>query len=410
MSWNASLPPSLPVSSSGIYGKSYKGPAPPIDLDTLPQTFEQLDEAIASYTATDRTPRLRRWELNELSLAVRDHTKRNILNAWNESMGSPDYTFTSFPNLPTEIRLRIWDYALSTPRIVELVKVRHTSSLAMQFQYKHKPVPPLLHTNSESRTISQKVYRSFTSPAESSELDCGNWIRFGYDIIHLRDFDFSEDVAGYAIEGVGRAVAGSAEWRGIGRFGDRWVGRPSMFEHIRTLCVSRATLTQSIDDYECVLRHFFPKLSTLVVLIDIGINFADIIPEDADSEEIEDERPNHSRWFNYEKGKCYEEARSLFSRTCTGPIRFATPTPCSNYGHVSYSDYGRDISLSIQDHLCFEEQRCDSYNAPIVLLGDTRLPSRIDQVAPIPQPPRIAELECESSFHGAESFPTSRKL
>jgi hypothetical protein len=221
MSWNASIPPSLPVSSSGIHAKSYKGPVPPIDLDTLPQTFEQLDEAIASYTVTDRTPRVRRLKLNELSLAVRGHTKQHILNAWNESMESPDYTFTPFPNLPTEIRFRVWEYALSTPRIVELGKVRQTSSPATQFQYKHKPVPPLLHTNSESRVVSQQVYRSFASPAELSELDCGNWIRFGYDIIHLRDFDFREDVGGYAIEGVGRAVAGNAEWRGIGRFGDR---------------------------------------------------------------------------------------------------------------------------------------------------------------------------------------------
>jgi hypothetical protein len=116
------------------------------------------------------------------------------------------------------------------------------------------------------------------------------------------------------------------------------------------------------------------------VLIDIEINFAEInVPDGLDvNSELEEETPNHYRWTTYEQSNYYEESRSLFSRTCTGPIRFTTLASYSGYGLANYYGYGLDISRWTRDHLYFEEERFDEYNAPMVLLGNAKLPSRTD--------------------------------
>jgi hypothetical protein len=55
---------------------------------------------------------------------------------------------------------------------------------------------------------------------------------------------------------------------------DKWIGRPRHFEDVHALAVHRDVLTQTFDDYEYIIRHFFPNLKVLVVLIDdrIAIN------------------------------------------------------------------------------------------------------------------------------------------
>lgn len=52
---------------------------------------------------------------------------------------------------------------------------------------------------------------------------------------------------------------------------DKWIGRPRHFKKVHALAINRELLTQMIDDYECTIRHFFPRLELLVVLIDDGI-------------------------------------------------------------------------------------------------------------------------------------------
>ena len=140
-------------------------PAPPqaaIEYPSLPKTVAELDEAVAvrmayfedDFDDFDRPDR-RRDELNRWAEDVRRDMSFNVTNAWNESMESVDRTFTPFSQLPTELRLRIWQYCLPTPRIVELGRsfnTRLNSNPIQPFQYRNKPVPPLLHTCSESRS------------------------------------------------------------------------------------------------------------------------------------------------------------------------------------------------------------------------------------------------------------------
>ncbi|KAE9369925.1 hypothetical protein N431DRAFT_443545 [Stipitochalara longipes BDJ] len=111
-------------------------------------------------------------------------TSSAILPTWtnlsslihNASIGSyraePKGTgsFTLFPKLPAEIRLKIWQHAISVPRIVEFEKMssidgRYARSNGTYFdgrwRYKNKAPPPLLSTNCESRREALKAYKNY---------------------------------------------------------------------------------------------------------------------------------------------------------------------------------------------------------------------------------------------------------
>jgi hypothetical protein len=80
-------------------------------------------------------------------------------------------TFHLFPQLPSELRLKVYDFALSTPRTVVVSckreKIEGTREFAETFTSQN-PVPALLHTCRESRIEGLKVYkpafRTDTSP------------------------------------------------------------------------------------------------------------------------------------------------------------------------------------------------------------------------------------------------------
>jgi hypothetical protein len=85
-------------------------------------------------------------------------------------------SFTLFPHLPTELRLKIWDHALPSPRLIDLnlsiTKTRITTA---------RP-PILLSVCAESREAAQRHYaRAFatsTSPA-------GTWVDPARDVVVL---------------------------------------------------------------------------------------------------------------------------------------------------------------------------------------------------------------------------------
>ncbi|KAF4637322.1 hypothetical protein G7Y89_g769 [Cudoniella acicularis] len=70
--------------------------------------------------------------------------------------------FTLFPQLPTELRLKIWEYATS-PRVVELV-ISSPPVNPFQDRFQYTPVPPrieqvgMFHACQESRAIAKKRY------------------------------------------------------------------------------------------------------------------------------------------------------------------------------------------------------------------------------------------------------------
>jgi hypothetical protein len=92
----------------------------------------------------------------------------------NPNIPGPEDKFTLFPELPVELRLKIWSLALPVSRVITIVS--DYSSAPEFFDPDHpdrtrykaracaKPVPALLHCNSESRAVALKTYRlSFRS-------------------------------------------------------------------------------------------------------------------------------------------------------------------------------------------------------------------------------------------------------
>jgi 2EXR family len=76
-------------------------------------------------------------------------------------------TFTLFPSLPFELRLKIWDHALAEPRSVTIVCHREMLDRERRFAKaftSSTPLIPLLHINRESRYEAlSRCTRSFTT-------------------------------------------------------------------------------------------------------------------------------------------------------------------------------------------------------------------------------------------------------
>jgi hypothetical protein len=84
----------------------------------------------------------------------------------------------------------IWESARPDPRIVRLLKSKHSSAL-----YSKTPIPGILHATRESRTIALKWYQ-LSFPMRYPRLSLADWMRPDkLDLIKPRTyFDFTNDV------------------------------------------------------------------------------------------------------------------------------------------------------------------------------------------------------------------------
>lgn len=174
--------------------------------------------------------------------------------------------FHLFPSLPFEIRLQIWAHAIALPRLVILENRWPASDSPKRrlgyppgyggFDYYNKVPPPMLSTCRDARIESLRAYES--SNCISGPL----WIRFDCDIVHMKNFSFSHQESKY----------NSRRGSRLNFTSDSWSGRPSPFEHIRCLAIHRELQLQNElrtgNGLERTIRHFFPNLELLVILID----------------------------------------------------------------------------------------------------------------------------------------------
>jgi hypothetical protein len=96
-------------------------------------------------------------------------------------------TFTLFPHLPFELRLKIWDLALSEPRTVTIVCHREMLDRERRFAKSFTssmPPPPLLYVNRESRFEALSRYQPFFK-TETSEIY--TYISLSQDTIRCAD-------------------------------------------------------------------------------------------------------------------------------------------------------------------------------------------------------------------------------
>ncbi|KAI1162274.1 hypothetical protein F5B18DRAFT_624528 [Nemania serpens] len=102
-------------------------------------------------------------------------------------------TFHLFPNLPTELRLRIWALTAESPRILHVRIERHwarQSAMGRRYDttyYSSTPPPAVLHACGDSSQAAP-YERSFL-PSPSITKARYIWVNFQQDMICLPDAD-----------------------------------------------------------------------------------------------------------------------------------------------------------------------------------------------------------------------------
>lgn len=99
---------------------------------------------------------------------------------------SPD-TFTLFPLLPFELRLKIWQFIANTPRTVELTCTPTASHLPEGRWFSHSKSPVIFRICSESRAVAQFEYSVLEFPPEQLGHPCSTplQINFAADTLWL---------------------------------------------------------------------------------------------------------------------------------------------------------------------------------------------------------------------------------
>ncbi|KAK2739447.1 hypothetical protein FQN57_006576 [Myotisia sp. PD_48] len=100
-------------------------------------------------------------------------------------------TFYQFQKLPSELRIKVWEYAISDlePRLVNIICEKciaptSTSIRYTKFFWSPTPVPAILHVNREARYEAQKIYEQHFRTEYSNRYI---YVSFSKDKIRLVD-------------------------------------------------------------------------------------------------------------------------------------------------------------------------------------------------------------------------------
>jgi hypothetical protein len=273
-------------------------------------------------------------------------------------------SFTLFPDLPSELRIKIWHHALSIPRIVEMDDTRYhgrsppdggVAYMAAHWHFRNQNPPPLLSTCSESRNEALNAYKEDTCLNDMpTSIGGPDWFRFNRDILHLKtkDMDFTD-----------LFVKEGHRWENIRRWGndlgyflqvssDKWDSRPDIFNHVRSLSINRDLFISTEDNCECIIRHFFPNLQLLILLIDDEFDIEDMwYIQNEDFKEYEDD------WDDF-------QPRWAFTNACTGPYKIL----------IQNETYGYYVDEDMEKRFKREEEDYEGYVAPLVMVMECSLP------------------------------------
>ncbi|TGO35141.1 hypothetical protein BHYA_0169g00210 [Botrytis hyacinthi] len=150
-------------------------------IDTPPLT-PPISESPISESSLPRTPVL---ELQQLSWPLPETLPRMFLRS------STLTTFSLFPFLPKELRVKIWKFAACHPRIVHLTYDHPTESLVSL-----SPIPALLSTCGEARDELLPLFKQLALPPSA----CGAriYVDLDVDTVYIRRATTSiEDVSPY---------------------------------------------------------------------------------------------------------------------------------------------------------------------------------------------------------------------
>lgn len=250
-------------------------------MTRLPATLPDCPNPCVSRDQVTPSPSFRFSKLViTMEIASKSNSKfqtHNISEASHLKQTPADGSFTNFPFLPIELRLRIWHHALSVRRIVEMEKIPSwkeepqegdSSSLPDRWHYTIKNLPPLLSTCSESRQEALKACRN--NPRQPDDQDPEKqpepaWIRFDYDILHLKSRTWTDNWGRW----VGHRWYESdiRDSKKGGRAG-RNSQRRDCFENVQALAINRELCFSTMDREVAIFRQFFPNLKLLIILIE----------------------------------------------------------------------------------------------------------------------------------------------
>ncbi|CZS97355.1 uncharacterized protein RCO7_00273 [Rhynchosporium graminicola] len=294
-------------------------------------TAAEVEELMANVEGSVRrrpsqSPNPTTWRelYRHLTTTLRKTLVDNIDIAEYIGMPTSQESFTRFARLPAEVHGRIWRFALPGPRIVEL-EGRWLENLKgdLSWQYIPKNPPPMPQTFRESYTVSRRVYRNNKPRDKHNNVASTPWIRYDFDIVHIRDVEFSAVEHGYA-----EYVEARARYTN----GDEYSfdGRPDCFNHIEALAISREVLRRSIHRNAYLIRHFFPKLRVLEAY------------EGSIDESVDDYESESENGLGYEGTgtgiKNDKVRRDAFVANCMGPF-------------CQVSDFNGDYASEIQSQL-----------------------------------------------------------
>lgn len=250
-----------------------------------------------------------------------------------------------------ELRLSIWEFAIASPRIVELIPcpmMREEDTVSFKNTYPS----PLLLTCLESRQVVLSAYKAPTG------VPGPEWLRFDVDTYHLKFDDASFPSPKYIRPNWNRSLIKQWNFGSRNRVRtDKWLGRPELFENLRILAVNYELLACLSDDFECAIRHFFPRLLVLVVLVcDANLKV-----------------------FRNIFGRIYYRCGSFENLA-----RHITPADLSRFVHASHGPFTSEIrdkqfaeiiKSKIQHRLQAEAASYEDYHPPQVVMKSCSVPS-----------------------------------
>jgi len=249
--------------------------------------------------------------------------------------------FTLFPNLPLELRIKIWHHAISVPRIVEMEKVvcsgpsKH--AYGDRWHYRIKNPPPLLRACAESRREALGLYTNQSCPNPP-------WIRYDYDILHLKV----------------RNERGDPTWYSWFQADDQ-SGKGSVSAirdpQIQALAVNWESFLDTTDRADITARSFFPNLKLLIILI---VNKVDPKrPQSIEKDAFE----------RYDLDHANNQGRYAFASASTGPFTALSPR------NIEYQSY---IEQDIDAYFKWAKPNFEGYIAPHVVVMGCALQSTTD--------------------------------
>ncbi|PVH79646.1 hypothetical protein DL98DRAFT_589274 [Cadophora sp. DSE1049] len=106
------------------------------------------------------------------------------------SLSPPDASFLKFSKLPTEIRLKIWRYALPGRRRIAInkTKLRDREFVKSYYEvYPYEPSPAVLFVCPESREVALRFYHKLLTRVEGGLSGGTVYMDFEVDVLYLDD-------------------------------------------------------------------------------------------------------------------------------------------------------------------------------------------------------------------------------